>query len=285
MIGKRLAVLMTCHNRKEKTVACLVSLYGATVTEDVEITVYLVDDGSNDGTTSSVKQKFPLVNIISGNGTLFWNGGMRVAWSEAMKRDFDYYLWLNDDTELYSETIAKLFATCQRFSEKERSDVIVVGTTVDPQSGVPTYGGQQRNRRWRALDLLLVEPKNEPVPCDTLNGNCVLVPRKVAVDVGNLDPVFIHAMGDIDYGLRARAAGYGLWVMPGYAGTCTGNPATGTYKDTTLPLSKRWEKMRSPKGLPLAQWKLMMQRHGGTFWILYWLMPYARMFLSPRLKK
>jgi GT2 family glycosyltransferase len=132
---------------------------------------------------------------------------------------------------------------------------------------------------------LLVEPKDEPVPCHTLNGNCVLVPREVATVVGNLDSAFIHAMGDIDYGLRARAAGYELWVMPGYAGTCAGNPSVGTYRDAKLALSERWKKMQSPKGLPFSQWKLMTQRHAGAFWFLYWLMPYARILLSPRFKK
>ena len=68
--------------------------------DKIDLNVYLVDDGSTDGTSEAVKKNFPQVNIIKGDGTLFWNGGMRVAFSKAMESEHDYYLWLNDDTIL-----------------------------------------------------------------------------------------------------------------------------------------------------------------------------------------
>jgi hypothetical protein len=36
--------------------------------------------------------------VLGGDGSLFWNGGMRLAYADAMRSDFDYYLWLNGDT-------------------------------------------------------------------------------------------------------------------------------------------------------------------------------------------
>ena len=43
----QIAVLITCHNRKEKTLHCLQNLYKQSITCDV----YLVDDGSIDGSS------------------------------------------------------------------------------------------------------------------------------------------------------------------------------------------------------------------------------------------
>jgi GT2 family glycosyltransferase len=74
-----IAVLLTCHNRRDKTITCLDSLYNCLLPSDFQLDVFLVDDGSSDGTSKAVSEKFPSVNVIQGNGNLFWNQGMRLA--------------------------------------------------------------------------------------------------------------------------------------------------------------------------------------------------------------
>lgn len=49
--------------------------------------VYLTDDGSTDGTTEMLREKYPQVKVVSGNGNLFWDRGMHAAWREAVKGD------------------------------------------------------------------------------------------------------------------------------------------------------------------------------------------------------
>ena len=71
----KIAAIMTCHNRKNKTMACLKSLF----TIIPETDVYLTDDGSTDGTSEAVLYTYPNVHIISGDGNLYWNRGMYVA--------------------------------------------------------------------------------------------------------------------------------------------------------------------------------------------------------------
>ena len=82
----RIAVLLTCHNRSEKTTACLHSLFQCYLPSDFVLDVFLVDDGSTDGTAELVTEKFPKVIIIHGDGNLFWNRGMHLAWSYASKK-------------------------------------------------------------------------------------------------------------------------------------------------------------------------------------------------------
>lgn len=89
----KIAAILTCYNRKEKTFQCLASLFEIIPT----CKVYLVDDNSTDGTSTLIHQKFPQVYLIQGNGNLFWSRGMYTAWKEAIKENYDYYLWLNDD--------------------------------------------------------------------------------------------------------------------------------------------------------------------------------------------
>ena len=83
----KIAVLMTCHNRCEKTLRCLHSLYCLDNSYHFSIDVFLVDDGSTDNTSESVSLFYNKVFLIQGSGNLFWNRGMREAWKAAIKQD------------------------------------------------------------------------------------------------------------------------------------------------------------------------------------------------------
>lgn len=281
----RIATLFTCHNRKAKTLACLEALFQNLLPEGYTLDVFLVDDGSADGTEQAVRGHYPQVNIIKGDGSLYWNGGMRVAFAAAMGKGFDYYLWLNDDTLLYPTALNSLIATSCELQDKYGKSVIVVGSTQDENDGRLTYGGVIRPNKWKTLFFKLVTPKDMPIECETMNGNCVLIPREIAKVVGNLEKKFAHAMGDQDYGLRARNAGFSVWVMAGFAGTCSRNAVTGSFNDTSLPVTVRLRKMMQPKGLPLSSWRIFTQRHAGILWPLYWLWPYAKVMLKGLVKK
>ena len=93
---RTIAVLLTCYNRKDKTLACLKQLYDSKFASAIhfEMDVYLTDDGSDDGSGAAIKENFPDVIIISGNGKLFWAGGMRNSWNEALKKHYDGFLLL-----------------------------------------------------------------------------------------------------------------------------------------------------------------------------------------------
>lgn len=281
----RISTLITCHNRKAKTLACLDALFRNTLPVGYALEVFLVDDDSTDGTALAVRQCFPLVNIIKGDGNLYWNGGMRVAFASAMEKGFDYYLWLNDDTLLYPTAIETLINTSRNLKAKQSKSAIVVGSTQDKRDGQLTYGGVIRPRKWKPTTFSLIVPRDVPVECDTMNGNCVLVPREVVETVGNLEEKFAHAMGDLDYGLRARYAGFAIWIMPRFAGTCARNAVTGSFNDASRPISVRLRKLMQPKGLPLSSWRVFTLRHAGFLWPVYWLWPYAKLIVSGWIRK
>jgi GT2 family glycosyltransferase len=270
-----IAVLMTCHNRRENTLMCLGALFGSDLLIDATVEVFLVDDGSKDGTSEAIKARYPAVNIIAGDGNLFWNGGMRVAFASAMQKGFDYYLWLNDDTILNAPALPSLLALAKVEARKHNKPTVIVGTTQSELGGSATYGGLHKRSAWRPLNHTMVL-EVEPAPCDTMNGNCVLIPSEVANKVGNLEPAFVHAMGDIDYGLRVSQAGFPIMVLPGFIGVCAHNSIDNTFMDMRLSLSERWKRIMSLKGLPPRQWYVLTRRHAGFLWPLLFLWPYIK---------
>jgi GT2 family glycosyltransferase len=276
----RLIAAMTSFNRRAATLACLARFESAARQAGLEPNAVLVDDGSTDGTAAAVREQYPWVKVMVGDGSLFWNRGMHQAQAHAMEQTPDYLLWLNDDTELLPDSISRLLETEHTLSHKHGQPVMIVGSTADRCTGRLTYGGHVAPQRWRPFTYQRVWHETQPVECHVVNGNVVLIPMQVAQTVGNLDPVFEHAMGDIDYALRTRAAGFRIFVAPGFVGHCSNNPALGTYRDSSLPLSVRWKKMMSRKGLPPRSWGHFTRRHGGLIWPIYFVWPYFKLIVD-----
>lgn len=274
-----IAVLMTSFNRRAQTLECLRLLYAQTAMSHVSLHVILVDDASADGTTDAVQAAFPRVDVFAGTGKLYWNGGMRKAFAHALERGYDFYLWLNDDTQLFPEALATLLAA-ERQLALEGKTGILTGSTCDGISRAASYGGWRWKKSWkRELEPVVPDP-GTLLRCDTMNGNCTLIPRRVAQVVGNLEAQFTHSFGDFDYGFRAARAGFGIYVVPGFVGSCSDNSRRGTWRDASVSLRQRWRHLNSVKGSPFHEWSLYCRRHLGALWPLYTASPYVKTVLS-----
>jgi GT2 family glycosyltransferase len=250
-----IAVLVTCHNRKDKTLQCLNGLYEQQGLEaDFTIEVFLVDDASTDGTKAAIKTQFPKVNVIDGDGNLFWNRGMYLAWQTAAAlKEFDYYLWLNDDTFLWQQAINTLLL--ENFNQS-----IICGTTQSLENQKATYGGYSKNP-----DRLIV-PNGTFLECDYCNGNCVLISKEAFDLVGNLDPVFHHAVGDFDYSLRAKKLGVELLVAPNYIGICESHTELPKWRSPSVSLLNRIKSLYSASsGCYPPEFFVFEKRHNGLF--------------------
>lgn len=247
MNQKRIAVLMTVHNRKDKTVTCLRHLFNVPRVF-LTIEVYLTDDACTDGTVAAVKNEYPFVKIISGNGKLFWNRGMYHAWTEAAKTHPDYYLWLNDDTVLMDDSIARLVECSMKHDNRS----IIVGSTIDGKGNL-SYGGRKKDKKHSIIAPLT----EQDIECSTFNGNIVLVPNYVFNIVGFNDPYFHHSFGDIEYGLRAGGLGVKSYIAPGFYGKCDRNNPIPLFRRKQYPLWKRFKLLYSPLGYnPLEDFHL-----------------------------
>lgn len=233
----KVAVLLTVYNRKNTTVVCLNRLFQQHLPTECSLDVYLTDDGSTDGTAEAVSKSFPLVHIIPGDGSLFWNRGMWTAWEEARKHnDYDFFLWLNDDTYIYNDCIENLINSCLQMG----GNSIIVGAVQweDHSKGI-SYGARYDKKHLKA-------PNGELRESYSFNGNIVLVPKAVFKVVGNLDYQFRHSRGDIDYGLRARKAGFKIYQSAKFLGECDRHESVATWCNPNINLLKRWKSLHHP---------------------------------------
>jgi len=273
---KIIAVLLTCHNRREKTLLCLENFFESQKTSNLTFHVFLVDDGSNDGTSSAILKKFPTVEIIKGNGELFWNKGMRLAWSTASsKKDFDYYIWLNDDTFLFKDSITHIMDCYNNYKFKNNIDAIVVGACKENYKELKfSYGLRSENKE--------ITPNGSLQKGNMMNGNFVLISNNIFKKVGNLSKNYTHSMGDYDYGLRALEQGFNLITTKQYVAVCEVNMGVPAWCNTVFSFVKRWSYFHSPLGLNINEYKVFRKRFRKSNYYTSIIKVYLRCFF-PRI--
>ena len=234
----KIAVLLTCYNRKEKTKNAIEKISKS----ELNIDFLVVDDGSTDGTIESIKD-IKNVEILTGDGNLYYSGGMRKGMEYLInnKKEYDYLLIINDDVEFFDNFLEKMI----KYSENKQC--VVIGSTIDDMGNL-SYGGIKYKSRFSSkYDKYGPDYIGE---CDTFNANCVLIPYNYFKKCGTIDKHYIHAIGDFDYGFQLKRQGYKLYIFSEYIGVCNGNSIANTWRDKNLSISERLRKKRQIKGLP-----------------------------------
>lgn len=269
---KSVLALFTCFNRKEKTVNCINTLRNQN--PNIVIDFLICDDNSNDGTINELL-KFKRVMVLNGTGSLFYTGGMRRVISEAQSkyREYDYYLLMNDDVSFDSFAIEKLII------QENQSNTVIVGCTYGVKHEL-TYGGIIFDNPKKTVRYTKYGPGNKNLKIQTFHANCVLVPARIFFEVGNMDSVYNHSLGDLDYGLKISKMGYTIEVSNEYVGSCIIDSPDKTWLDKTLSRRDRIKKKESKKGVPTGEWFHFVKKNFGVrMAIFYAITPYVRIIL------
>lgn len=206
------------HNRINKTLSCVRSLYSQ---KRDDLLICVVDDGSTDSTETILNTTFPDIEVLKGDGNLYWTGSVQLAISNILlaANSSDYVLLVNNDVEVIEGTIDRLI----NFSESKGRRVLVNALSVNREDKTTIVKSGTRVVSWifnitqhihhnRKIDSIDCK---QAVEADLLTGRCLLHPVEVFREIGNYNAaVFPHYGGDDEFTCRAKRAGYGLYVLP-----------------------------------------------------------------------
>jgi GT2 family glycosyltransferase len=181
--------------------------------------VLVVDDGSTDSTGEMIKEEFPEVILLEGDGNLWWTGatnlGVECALSQANQND--YILTLNNDTIVKPEYLQCLFDCALNYpksligsifiNEIEESTVVDAGVRINWLTA--KYTNLAKGRGYK--EILRAGPLIQKV--DVLSGRGTLIPIEVFQKIGLYNFQSLpHYGADYEFSHRANIKGYKLLI-------------------------------------------------------------------------
>lgn len=184
----------------------------------VEHEIIVVDNHSNDGTETMMREEFPSVTFIASPVNGGYAAGMNLGIRQATGK---YLLLLNTDIAVLGNAVEQLV----RYME-DHTDIGIAGPKLlNPDGTVQTscrmfpsiltivlrrtpFGTLPAARRKLRNFLMLDWDHNDNRPVDWLLGACMIVRRSAMEKVGPLDERFFLYFEDVDWCRRFWDAGY-----------------------------------------------------------------------------
>ena len=172
----------------------------------------IVDDGSRDGTSDMIKEKFPEVILLKEKGDLWWAEATNIGVKYAISQGADYIMTLNDDTVPYKDYIEKMYY----WMEKE-PDSLLGALAIDNFTGEIEYGGEimywKNGKSTYLVNTLVKEKQNGLHEVNIYPGRGLVIPKKVFEKIGFYDSKnFPQTVADNDFAFRAVNNGFKIYI-------------------------------------------------------------------------
>jgi len=201
-------------NQWQETQACLTALAKS---ENVNLRIVVVDNGSTDGTADLVSQNFPTVKVLRTEVNIGIVGGYNLGMEYALREHADLVMILNNDTEMAPDMVSELAKALD----------------THPQAGMVMpkiyhYFGKP-NRIWSAgIKWHIFPPRSKYIGGDAPDGPrfnrifqvdyapscCVLMTREALEKVGLFDSNYYFYFTDMEFSARFWRAGYQILFIP-----------------------------------------------------------------------
>ena len=209
----RVEIVAPVHNRREITLQCLQSLSRIDKT-NLDVHVVIVDDGSTDGTSEAVRAQFSEVEIVEGDGNLWFTEGTNVGIRAALKHNPKYVLLINDDAVFDEKFLRRMVETAEKNPRSVVGSLLLLWDVPHKIFQVsPVWDTRAGGwRHWQNQTVWTVPKKAWEV--DIIVGNCVLVPAAAIGEAGLMNSKKYPNFGDVEYTPRLKKRGWRLLIEP-----------------------------------------------------------------------
>ena len=212
-----LSIIIVNWNTKDLLLQCLESVYQTI--KRVEMEVFVVDNGSMDGSIAAAKGRFPEVKFIQNEINLGFARANNQALSLAKGR---YLLLLNPDTQVKKGAIERLISFMDAHPEAGGAGAQLLNSDGSRQNSIanfPSLATELLNKsllRWFFPSVFPGKERNypEPIEVDSVIGACMVVKRDAIEPVGLLDEGYFLFLEETDWCYRMRRTGWKIYHVP-----------------------------------------------------------------------
>jgi GT2 family glycosyltransferase len=217
-----LSIVIVTWNSKDYLIECLESLQNAV--EDLSAEVIVVDNASSDGTSVTVRDRFPAVRLVESGANLGFARGCNAGMKLACGR---YICLINPDVNVLPGCLPKMFEFMQK-----NPNIGLLGPAMLDRDGRVQRSGMRFPSIWNALLRSLAADSlfrvlrmpgtwlmsdfgfDQLRDMEVLNGWFWMARREAVQQVGPLDEAFFMYAEDMDWCKRFWSAGWRVVFYP-----------------------------------------------------------------------
>jgi GT2 family glycosyltransferase len=224
----RAELVLLTYNGRELLQAALPSVFGQAY-ERESFGLIVVDNGSEDGSHAYLAERWPEARVVA----LPENVGVTAALNRGVEAaNAPYIGLLNNDVELAPDWLSELVCALEQHPEAASATGKLLNFSqrdvIDGVGDVVSWSGSCVRRGRGELDRGQFD---EPEEVFSASGAAALYRRSAFETVGLFDEDFYAYLEDVDWGFRARLAGFTCRYVPTAVGYHIGGATTGGASD------------------------------------------------------
>lgn len=193
----KLLVVIVTYNAMQWAERCFDNLRKSTIVPDV----YVVDNGSTDGTQAYIQQNYPEVLFQQSKENLGFGRANNLGLQYALDNEYDYVYLLNQDAWVMPETFEKLIEISERnpcYGVLSPMQIQANGEHLDNYFAKNVIGYAQHTEPL-LIDDLFFGRKNEIYEVTYVMAAHWMISRRCLETVGGFSPTFPHYGEDDNY--------------------------------------------------------------------------------------
>jgi len=212
-----LSIIIVNWNTRNLLVQCLNSIYQTV--ETVEMEVWVVDNGSTDGSDAAAVERFPETKFVQNKVNVGFAKANNQALNTAAGR---YYLLLNPDTQVSKGAIEKLISFMNAHPEAGGAGAQLINSDGSKQNSIANFPSLATELLNKSV-LRRLFPRRfpgrgrvypQPIEVDSVIGACMMVRRQASDQVGLLDEDYFLFLEETDWCYRMKRAGWKIYHVP-----------------------------------------------------------------------
>lgn len=203
------SIIILNWNGKDMTAECLKSLR---LLKYKNFEIIVVDNGSDDGSSTYLAKKFPKIKLIEHKENLGFAGGNNSALDFAKGK---FLIFLNNDMAVDTLWLSRLVNVLK----KDKKAAACGGGRFDWNNENPLYSKKNILRTIKHIHRFTGIPweenqKEKYCEVDTISGGAFAIKREVVNKLGLFDDRFFAYVEDRDLFARVKRAGYKIKYVP-----------------------------------------------------------------------
>jgi GT2 family glycosyltransferase len=212
-----ISIVMVNWNTKHLLLQSLGSIYQTS--KKMKIKVWVVDNGSSDGSVTAVREKFPVVLLIENENNLGFAKAVNQGLRKASGR---YVLLLNPDTQVKPGAIEQLVSFMNAHPDVGIAGAQLFNADGSKQNSIanfPSLATELLNKnflRWLFPGTFPGKERDypEPIEVDSVIGACMMVRRETVEQVGLLDENYFLFLEETDWCYRMKKVDWKIYHVP-----------------------------------------------------------------------